>query len=77
MTSGTKNMNVRHKNQSNFFLNFRPNVGVMEDSNHFSSPEMITPNLDKLAERSLVLTKAYTQVLFLTKYHSSEILSDG
>jgi len=41
---------------------FRPNVGVMEDSNHFSSPEMITPNLDKLAERSLVLTKAYTQI---------------
>ena len=43
-------------------INFvRPNVGVMSDSNQFSSPEMITPNLDKLAARSLVLTKAYTQ----------------
>ena len=40
----------------------RPNVGVMSDSNSFSSPEMITPNLDKLAARSLVLTNAYTQV---------------
>merc|ERR1712131_487056 len=50
---------------------FRPNVGVMEDGNHFSSPEMITPNLDKLAERSLVLTKAYTQVALCGPSRSS------
>ena len=41
---------------------FRPNIGVYEDSNHFNSPGMKTPNLDNLASKSLVLTNAYTQV---------------
>ena len=41
---------------------FRPNIGVYEGSNHFSSPGMKTPNLDYLASKSLVLTNAYTQV---------------
>ena len=41
---------------------FRPNIGVYEESNHFSSPGMKTPNLDHLASKSLVLTNAYTQV---------------
>ena len=41
---------------------FRPNIGVYEGSNHFSSPGMKTPNLDHLASKSLVLTNAYTQV---------------
>ena len=41
---------------------FRPNVGVLESENSFSSVDMVTPNLDKLAARSLVLTNAYTQV---------------
>ena len=41
---------------------FRPNVGILESENSFSSVDMITPNLDKLAARSLVLTNAYTQV---------------
>ena len=41
---------------------FRPNVGVLESENSFSSVAMVTPNLDKLAARSLVLTNAYTQV---------------
>ena len=41
---------------------FRPNVGVLGSENSFSSVDMVTPNLDKLAARSLVLTNAYTQV---------------
>ena len=41
---------------------FRPNVGVLESENSFSSVAMVTPNLDRLAARSLVLTNAYTQV---------------
>ena len=42
---------------------FRPNIGALGEDNPFSSPEIRTPNLDKLAARSLVMTKAYTQVL--------------
>ena len=42
---------------------FRPNIGALVGDNPFSSPEIRTPNLDKLAARSLVMTKAYTQVL--------------
>ena len=42
---------------------FRPNIGALGGDNPFSSPEIRTPNLDKLAARSLVMTKAYTQVL--------------
>ena len=42
---------------------FRPNIGALSGDNPFSSPEIRTPNLDKLAARSLVMTKAYTQVL--------------
>ena len=41
---------------------FRPNVGALESENSFSSVAMITPNLDRLAAKSLVLTNAYTQV---------------
>ena len=44
---------------------FRPNIGVYEESNSFSSPGMKTPNLDYLASKSLVLTNAYTQVTWL------------
>ena len=44
------------------FLHLRPNIGVMENTGHFSSPEMVTPNLDSLAARSLVLTNAFSQV---------------
>merc|ERR1719367_543642 len=40
----------------------RPNLGVYEDANQFTSPKMVTPNLDALADQSLVLTNAYTQV---------------
>ena len=42
----------------------RPNVGPYQEVNspYFNSPAMITPNIDALAEKSLVLTKAYTQV---------------
>ena len=40
----------------------RPNLGVLGEGDHFSSPAMSTPNLDALAGRSLVLTNAYTQV---------------
>merc|ERR1712038_742610 len=40
----------------------RPNLGVYEDANQFTSPKMVTPNLDALADQSLVLTRAYTQV---------------
>merc|ERR1712038_794975 len=40
----------------------RPNLGVYEDANQFTSPKMVTPNLDSLANQSLVLTRAYTQV---------------
>ena len=41
----------------------RPNIGVYEDANeaYFNSPTMVTPNLDALAAKSLVLTRAYTQ----------------
>ena len=43
---------------------YRPNVGIYEDANgpFFNSPMMVTPNLDALASKSLVLTRAYTQV---------------
>ena len=41
---------------------FRPNVGALESENSFSSVALITPNLDRLATKSLVLTNAYTQV---------------
>ena len=40
----------------------RPNIGVLEDVNQFSSRGLQTPALDSLAERSLVLTNAYTQL---------------
>ncbi len=50
---------------------FRPNVGVLESENSFSSVAMVTPNLDRLAARSLVLTNAYTQVSAL---HCSPVL---
>ena len=40
----------------------RPNIGPYQGANdpYFNSPPMITPNIDALAEKSLVLTKAYT-----------------
>ena len=42
---------------------YRPNMGIYEDANDpfFTSPMMVTPNLDALASKSLVLTRAYTQ----------------
>ena len=42
----------------------RPNVGAYEDANEpfFTSPTMITPNIDALASKSLVFTRAYSQV---------------
>ena len=45
---------------------YRPNMGVYEDANDpfFNSPKMVTPNLDALASRSLVATRAYCQVAF-------------
>ena len=41
---------------------YRPNMGIYEDANEpfFTSPVMVTPNLDDLASKSLVLTRAYT-----------------
>merc|ERR1712110_412648 len=50
---------------------FRPNIGVYEGSNYFSSPGMKTPNLDHLASKSLVLTNAYTQVALCAPSRSS------
>merc|ERR1712110_974027 len=50
---------------------FRPNIGVYEESNYFSSPGMKTPNLDHLASKSLVLTNAYTQVALCAPSRSS------
>ena len=50
---------------------FRPNVGVLGESDQFSSPEMKTPNLDALAAKSLVLTNAYTQVALCGPSRSS------
>ena len=43
---------------------FRPNIGVYEDANDpfFTSPKMATPNLDALASKSHVFTRAYSQV---------------
>ena len=43
---------------------YRPNMGVYEDANDpfFNSPRMVTPNLDALASKSLVLTRAYSQI---------------
>ena len=42
----------------------RPNIGPYQDANepYYSSPPMVTPNIDALAKKSLTLTKAYTQV---------------
>ena len=48
---------------------FRPNVGALESENSFSSVAMITPNLDRLAAKSLVLTNAYTQVSVTCHVH--------
>ena len=41
---------------------YRPNMGMYEDANDpfFTSPMMVTPNLDALALKSLVLNRAYT-----------------
>jgi len=50
---------------------FRPNVGVLGESDHFSSPQMKTPSLDQLASRSLVATNAYTQVALCGPSRSS------
>ena len=50
---------------------FRPNVGVLESENSFSSVDMVTPNLDRLAAQSLVLTNAYTQVRSKSQCHMS------
>ena len=43
---------------------YRPNMGIYGDANDpiFTSPVMVTPNLDALASKSLVLTRAYTQL---------------
>ena len=49
----------------------RPNVGILGPSDHFSSPEMLTPHLDSLADRSMVLTNAYTQVALCGPSRSS------
>ena len=49
----------------------RPNVGVLGESDHFSSPQMKTPSLDQLASRSLVATNAYTQVALCGPSRSS------
>jgi len=42
---------------------FRPNLGLYDEANAplFNSPHMITPHLDRLAERSLVFDKAFCQ----------------
>ena len=58
MTSGE---NLRIEAQLDLYAN-RPNIGVLEESNQFSSPGMQTPHLDTLAQSSMVLTNAYTQV---------------
>jgi len=41
----------------------RPNLGCYAQANapHFSSPNMVTPSLDRLAESSLVLEQAFVQ----------------
>ena len=54
--------NVELLKESKINKIFRPNIGVYEESNPFSSTGMKTPNLDHLASKSLVLTNAYTQV---------------
>ena len=61
-------MNVSHgENHRNVLMliadDLRPNIGPYQDTNdpYFNSPPMITPNIDALAKKSLVLTKAYTQ----------------
>ena len=46
-------------------------MGVLGESDQFSSPQMKTPNLDALASKSLVLTKAYTQVALCGPSRSS------
>ena len=56
---------AQHKNVLMLIADdYRPNVGVYESANEpfFNSPMMVTPNLDALASKSLVLTRAYTQV---------------
>ena len=40
----------------------RPNIGVLDGTADLSSPAMVTPHLDSLAARSLVLTNAFSQV---------------
>merc|ERR1712179_148184 len=41
----------------------RPNLGVYDgvNSNIFDSPTMVTPNIDKLAEKSILFERAYVQ----------------
>ena len=50
---------------------FRPNIGALGESGHFSSPEMVTPHMDSLASRSLVLTNAFSQVALCGPSRSS------
>ena len=50
---------------------FRPNIGALGESGHFSSAPMVTPHLDSLAARSLVLTNAFSQVALCGPSRSS------
>ena len=50
---------------------FRPNIGALGESGHFSSPNMVTPHLDSLAARSLVVTNAFSQVALCGPSRSS------
>ena len=40
----------------------RPNLGCYDNTDLFNSQRMQTPNLDKLAEKSIVFDRAYCQV---------------
>ena len=55
----------------------RPNLGSYKDANapHFDAPEMVTPNLDKLADKSILFEKAYVQSATCSPSRSSFLTS--
>ena len=51
----------------------RPNLGVYDgvNSDIFDSPNMVTPNIDKLAEKSILFERAYVQYALCSPSRSS------
>ena len=55
----------------------RPNLGSYKDANDnfFDAPDMVTPNLDKLAEKSIIFENAYVQYALCSPSRTSFLTS--